>query len=451
MKKLTETKKPVIICVDDEVFFLLSLRLELTNLFANKVTVEIAESADEALTLINNLIKEGFDIPIIMSDYMMPGMKGDSFLKEAHSLLPNSKKILLSGMATIEAVRNSLNWSNLFRYMLKPWDGIDLKLTLTEAFRLYFKERLIEVQQNRIANLNANFDKEVMEVSKKIIEQKEIEFQEIVISFNEVLAQTLHSLLQILFKPNDLVYKKINRLIMLTSQIISHCEINISVEIKSCIIISYIYLTQLEIGLVNKIFLGSELNDDERSLIRRSKLVVYRIFNKIPYLNTLALLSNSDLDSAEIIDDLIHSKPIENIAEIKDLIAVAFEFDKLIQQNIDLNEAINIIRNSNLYPERYFEALNSDYIITNSISLNGNEETIKIGSAFDKKPEKEKSTKKLSQLRNGMIIAENIIDLDGAVIVIAGQTVNDDLLLPLLNFSTFHKIAEPIYVYIDVE
>jgi hypothetical protein len=355
-------------------------------------------------------------------------------------------------MATIEAVRNSLNWSNLFRYMLKPWDVMDLKLTLTEAFRLYFKERLIEVQQNRIANLNANFDKEVIEVSKKIIEQKEIEFQEIEISFNEVLAQTLHSFLQILFKPNDLVYKKINRLIMLTSQIISHCEINLSVEIKSCIIISYIYLTQLEKELVDKIFLGSELNDDERSVIRRSKLIIYRIFNKIPYLNTLALLSNSDLDSAEIIDDLIHSKPIENIAEIKDLIAVAFEFDKLIQQNIDLNGAINIIRNYNLYPENYLKALgNSDNIVTNSISLDENEETIQMGSAFDEKPEKEKRSKKLSQLRSGMIIAENIVDLDGAVIVIARQTVNDDLLLPLLNFSTFHKIVEPIYVYVDVE
>ncbi len=74
--------KPVIVCVDDEKIVLDSLRKELRTAFNNEIIVEIAESGDEALELIREHNLEGNDVPIIVCDYIMPGMKGDELLIE---------------------------------------------------------------------------------------------------------------------------------------------------------------------------------------------------------------------------------------------------------------------------------------------------------------------------------------------------------------------------------
>ena len=84
--------KPLILCVDDESIILDSLSFLFRNSFDDKYSTEFAESADEALELIEELLAEEKEVAVIVSDYLMPGMKGDEFLINAHKLLPNVKK-----------------------------------------------------------------------------------------------------------------------------------------------------------------------------------------------------------------------------------------------------------------------------------------------------------------------------------------------------------------------
>ena len=98
--------KPVILCVDDEKIVLDSLKKELSKSFDNNFTIEIAESGEEGLEIIEELIEDNIEIPVVISDYVMPNMKGDEFLIETYSKLPDTKLLLLTGQATMEGVTN---------------------------------------------------------------------------------------------------------------------------------------------------------------------------------------------------------------------------------------------------------------------------------------------------------------------------------------------------------
>ncbi|MBN1409502.1 MAG: response regulator, partial [Spirochaetales bacterium] len=134
-------KKRAIICVDDEKVVLLALKEQLKTNFPGNFLIETAESAEEAIGLIKELQEKKIDIPIIIADHLMPGTKGDALLIAARDIAPNTLKILLTGQATADAVGNTVNKANLYRYISKPWEKDDLILTLKEAIRIYDREK----------------------------------------------------------------------------------------------------------------------------------------------------------------------------------------------------------------------------------------------------------------------------------------------------------------------
>jgi DNA-binding NtrC family response regulator len=133
-----------IICVDDERTILDGLHAQLHREFGHKFIIELAESGEEALEIINELEKEDLEIPIIISDQLMPGMQGHEFLINAHSIVPQTLKVLLTGQTNIQAITEAVNKAKLYRYLEKPWDSTDLLLTVKEAIRSYHKDRELE-------------------------------------------------------------------------------------------------------------------------------------------------------------------------------------------------------------------------------------------------------------------------------------------------------------------
>jgi serine phosphatase RsbU (regulator of sigma subunit)/CheY-like chemotaxis protein len=132
--------KPVILCVDDEPSVLHGIRQELERYFQDDYLIEIAESGEEGLGYLTEALAEGRIIPVILSDQLMPGMKGDELFMQVNRLAPQIKKILMTGQATAEQVGNALNQGNLYRYIPKPWDTQDLCLTVEEAIKSYYTQ-----------------------------------------------------------------------------------------------------------------------------------------------------------------------------------------------------------------------------------------------------------------------------------------------------------------------
>ena len=62
------------------------------------------QDGEEALEVLDELSEEGIKTIVIISDWLMPGMKGDELLVQIHKRFPNTVKILLTGQADREAI-----------------------------------------------------------------------------------------------------------------------------------------------------------------------------------------------------------------------------------------------------------------------------------------------------------------------------------------------------------
>ena len=150
--------KPVIICVDDEPIILESLKIELKKTLGEEHLLETAEGGEDALELIEELLAGGCEIVAVISDYLMPNIRGDELLKQIHRILPKTIKIMLTGQADLEAVANTIKYAKLYRYISKPWQSEDLKLTLKEAIHIYFMEKQLAEQNARLQKLNQELE-----------------------------------------------------------------------------------------------------------------------------------------------------------------------------------------------------------------------------------------------------------------------------------------------------
>lgn len=112
----------VILCVDDEKIILDSLRSQLVRNLGNQYLYEFAESASEAFEVLQSLRDDGIEVHAIISDWLMPGMKGDKFLAQVHTLNPDITKILLTGHIDSSVIRN-LECCNTIgiNCIYKPW------------------------------------------------------------------------------------------------------------------------------------------------------------------------------------------------------------------------------------------------------------------------------------------------------------------------------------------
>ena len=141
------TPRLAVLCVDDESVVLRSLRDQLRRAFPTGVLVEMAESGEEGLEVVEELAAAGQELALVISDQLMPGMRGEVFLAQVHARQPKALKVLLTGQATADAVGRAVNEARLYRYIAKPWEEQDLSLTVQGALSSYQQAREIERQE----------------------------------------------------------------------------------------------------------------------------------------------------------------------------------------------------------------------------------------------------------------------------------------------------------------
>jgi len=126
-----------VVCVDDEEMVLVALRQQIEDAIGDSCIVEVSTSGEEALEIIEELVfEEDASIVLIVSDWLMPGMKGDEFLIKAHKICPKVEKIMLSGQADPAAIQRAKDGANLREFISKPWDSAHLISVIKEALTL---------------------------------------------------------------------------------------------------------------------------------------------------------------------------------------------------------------------------------------------------------------------------------------------------------------------------
>ena len=124
----TKPKQGSVLLVDDEKP-LLELYSEALSPYFD---VALATSAKEAGFILH---KKTFKV--VVSDHLMPGGNGLSFLVDAREEYPDMQRVLVTGYMKPEMLLRSVNEAALYRYLLKPVSLPELVKTVVEAAKLY--------------------------------------------------------------------------------------------------------------------------------------------------------------------------------------------------------------------------------------------------------------------------------------------------------------------------
>lgn len=98
------------------------------------------------------------EIHLVISDFMMPGMNGAQLLREVKKLSPDTLRIMLTGHANTDAVMGAINEGAVYKFIIKPWNDDDLRVTVALAL-----EQFDLIQRNRV--LKAENEKKSKEIS----------------------------------------------------------------------------------------------------------------------------------------------------------------------------------------------------------------------------------------------------------------------------------------------
>lgn len=122
--------KHTILCVDDEIDNVDALE----RLFRKRFTVLKATSGKQALALLD---EHPGPVALIITDQRMPEMTGVEFLEKTLTSHPDTTRILLTGYTDLESVITAVNKGQIFRYLTKPWDPVDLANTVDHAIERF--------------------------------------------------------------------------------------------------------------------------------------------------------------------------------------------------------------------------------------------------------------------------------------------------------------------------
>ena len=161
----------IILCVDDDATVLNALRSLLSSSFGPELELEFAESGAEALEIDAELRAQGRELGLVISDFMMPGLRGDELLVRLHETTPNTVKILLTGQSDLTGVKRAINEANLYRFLEKPFLNDDIVLTVRAAIRAYCQERDLIRQNEELRKINAELEDMVLARTAELVEK----------------------------------------------------------------------------------------------------------------------------------------------------------------------------------------------------------------------------------------------------------------------------------------
>jgi len=152
-----------ILYIDDEENNLISFK----STFRRDYHIHMASSGREGLEIMEN-----HDIQLVITDQRMPDMSGIEFLEQIVPLYPDCMRMILTGFSDLEAVIQAINKGNIYRYVSKPWNREDLKITIDSALEVYNLKSQNKHLIDDLIKANQTLEQKVMERTRQIEQQR---------------------------------------------------------------------------------------------------------------------------------------------------------------------------------------------------------------------------------------------------------------------------------------
>jgi len=139
-----------ILYVDDEVHNLISFNA----IFRREYKILTAQSGKEGLQILDDK-----KVHLVLSDQRMPEMKGVEFLEKVYHQYPETIRMIITGFSDIDAVIGAINKGGVNRYITKPWDEREMRVTIDNARQLFGlqEENIISQFESLKSQVNPHF------------------------------------------------------------------------------------------------------------------------------------------------------------------------------------------------------------------------------------------------------------------------------------------------------
>jgi len=367
--------KSRILLVDDDINVLSAYRRNLRLHF----DIETANSGQEGL----DLLKGSLPFAVVVSDYYMPGMNGIEFLTQVRQISPDTVRVMLSGQADLQATIEAVNEGNIFRFLYKPCSAEQLVSTIKASVEQY----------------------------QLIISEKEL--------LNKTLKGSIQVLVDILSIVNPQLFSRIGRLSSLTKKIASRLNYDNIWEIELAALLCQIGSVTVPKKILDKLLSGQKLQEEEAKIWLNHPRYGKRILSKIPRLENIAegiLYQFKNYDGGGFPED----EPRKGVAipRIGRLLRIVIDYDILIEQGKPDKQAMEIMHQRlGYYDPVILTALEAEIL------------SIEHGFVVKIYP--------LDELYPGLILADEVTDNLGVVLIPRGYEITEVMKLRLQNFADY--------------
>ncbi|MDH5298922.1 MAG: response regulator [Desulfobulbaceae bacterium] len=160
---MVEAEKLKLLYVDDEEINLYNFTLT----FEDDFEVITAISAAEALDCFNHYD----EIAIVVADQRMGKMTGVELLEKIHEMAPDTVRVILTAYVVSEDIIDAINRGRVYKYILKPWDADELRLTLEQAREKYTLKHHNKQLLRELAEANAALELSRHELERRVSER----------------------------------------------------------------------------------------------------------------------------------------------------------------------------------------------------------------------------------------------------------------------------------------
>ncbi len=375
-----------ILCVDDEPAVLEGL----SNLLRRRYHVFTAKSGAEGLEVLAREPK----IAVVLSDMRMPGMNGAEFLEKARKLAPDAVRLLLTGQSTLENAIQAVNQGQIFRFLSKPCPPPLLDVAVDAAAEQY---RLITAER---------------------------------VLLEETLRGSVRTLTDVLALTSPLAFGRATRLKQTSIELADQLQLPDRWQLEVAALFSQLGLIALTQEVLEKLHYGQPLNDVEQQMAARAPALTEQLLAHIPRLEGVREIIAGAAKGPERRDPL--ARPLDDKAKVRlkaaQILRVAIDLDALEAQGLDTAMVLDTLRGR---AERY------DGEVLNTLLAHR-------GSSAPMQSIRELP---LSGLRSGMVLAEDLKLLNGALLVARGFEVTESFVEKARNFRP-GSVKEPVRVIV---
>lgn len=363
--------KPRVLYVDDDANLLASIARHQRKHF-DLVTVG---SGAEALVLLQT---EG-PFAVVVSDLRMPGMDGIDLLQRMARISPDTTRIMLTGNADLEAAMRAVNDGHIFRFLTKPCAPDTLRSVIQSGEEMH---RLVRAER-------------------------------------ELLEQTLRGaidvLTEILGLVNPSAFGRASRVRKYASQLAEALGLRHRWQVEVAAMLSQIGCVTVPPKVVEKIGMGRSLDAAEQRMLRAHPEVGGRLLRGIPRLEEVSEMVRHQMlrfDGGGSREGIPTGAAIPIGARI---LKLALDLDDLVSRGHLKFEALDVLKGRpGTYDPELIEVLSQledfDRVdVTKSIPVH--------------------------DLREGMVVADDIRTPNGLLLVSAGQPVTIALIRRLTNWA----------------